>query len=183
MRTREAAVRAAQDQNFNTPGTCQATVRGWFDAPSVGDVDHDGLPDAEDGWRAEPVEARHPGDRMAPLGVPLSWLGGTNDAGHRAISLGVPKGASECLIRSTDAGGSGRIATVTLSWIENNWHLTYVGWSETMSRILIPRAPKPETHVTLGRDHFKIARDNAKQDGNLRRARRLTKALEVAPWR
>lgn len=158
-------------------------MRTWLDAPSVGDVDRDGLPDAEDGWRAEPVQFRHPGDRLAPLGTPLSWLGGRNDAGHRALSLGVPKGARECLIRSTDAGGEGRVATRTLSWIEDNWGLTYVGWSESMSGILIPKAPRPETRVTMARDLLQAARQLAKSEGNQRRVNRISKGLEELPWR
>lgn len=154
-----------------------------MDAPSVGDVDQDGMPDAEDGWRAEPVKYRHPGDRLAPLGTPVSWFGGSRDAGHRALSLGVPRGAKECLIRSTDAGGSGRVATVTLSWVEKNWGLTYVGWSESMSGILIPKAPRPETRITMARDLLRAARDLAKEEGNDRRVRRISAGLEELPWR
>ena len=183
MRTREAAARVSLEQNFNTPGMCQLVTRTWLDAPSVGDVDRDGMPDAEDGWRAEPLKWRHPGDRMAPLGTPVSWTGGSRDAGHRALSLGVPKGASECRIRSTDAGGSGRVATVTLSWVEKNWGLTYVGWSESMSGILIPKAEKPETNITMARDRLKAAREIAKAEGNKRRVARINRALEELPWR
>lgn len=183
MRTREAAARAAQDQTLNTPGMCQLVVRTWLDAPSVGDLDKDGSADAEDGYKSEPIKYRHDGDRMAPLGTPLSWGGGPNDNGHRALSLGIPKGATECLIRSTDAGGLGKVATVTMSWVEKNWGLRYVGWSESMSGILIPRAPRPETRVTLARDLLKEARALAKEEGNRRRVTRITMGLTALPWR
>lgn len=186
MRTREAAVRAAQATSFNTPGMCQLHTRTWFDAPSVGDVDQDGLPDAEDGWRAEPIKYRHPNDRKAPLGTPLSWIGGSADAGHRAISLGVPRGASECLIRSTDAGGRGRVATVPLSWVERNWGLHYVGWSESMSGLLIPRAALPPTRVTqmrrLGREAIAFNEKKGTERSKLRAAR-IRRALEELPKR
>lgn len=183
MRTREAAVRAAQDQHFNTPGMCQQTTRMWLDAPSVGDIDRDGDSDAVDGYKSEPERGRHDGDRAAPAGTPLSWFGGSNGHGHRALSLGVPKGAAECLVRSTDAGGLGIVFTRTLSWFEDEWHLKYIGWTETCSGIMIPRAPRPETHVTIARDHLRAARTNAKEDGNERRVRRISKGLDVIPWR
>lgn len=183
MRTREAAAREALDQNFNTPGMCQLTTRTWLDAPSVGDVDRDGDSDAMDGYKSEPLKYRHDGDKAAPLGTPLTWRGGSNGHGHRALSLGVPKGAAESLVRSTDAGGLGIVATRTLSWFEQEWGVEYIGWSESMSGILIPRAPRPETHVTLARDHLRAARAVAKADGNKRRVHRLTVALSTLPWR
>lgn len=136
VRTRDEAVKAALNTNFNVPGTCQLTVRGWFDSPSVGDFDGDGAADAEDGWKSEPQQARH-SDRNPPRGVPVSYVGGSHDFGHRAISLGNGK------IRSTDAGGSGRVATVDLDWPEKVWGLKYVGWSETIDGLAIPKPPPP----------------------------------------
>lgn len=185
MRTREAAARAAQDQKFNTPGMCQMTTRGWLDAPSVGDVDRDGDADAVDGYKSEPEKYRHDGDRLAPLGTPLSWSGGSNGHGHRALSLGFPKGATECLVRSTDANGLGVVGTRTLSWFENEWGVHYVGWTESMSGILIPKAPRPETRITLARDLLRAARDLdlANQNSNHRRAHRISKGLKELPWR
>lgn len=183
MRTREAAARAALDQHFNAPGMCQMTTRGWLDAPSVGDIDKDGDSDAMDGYKSEPLKYRHDGDRAAPLGTPCTWRGGSNGHGHRALSLGVPKGAAESLIRSTDAGGSGVVWTRTLSWFEQEWGVEYIGWTESMSGILIPRAPKPETRVTIARDMLRAARQQAKDDGNKRRAARISKGLDALPWR
>lgn len=168
-------------------------TRTWLDAPSVGDLDRDGSADAEDGYKSEPERWRHDGDRKAPLGVPVSWAGGSGDHGHRALSLGVPKGASECLIRSTDAGGPGHVATVPLSWVEKNWGLRYVGWSESMSGILIPREndddaadPLEPTRVTemhrllkkslrLGDEVLVIAN----KANNMRRVRRIRTAQSL----
>lgn len=132
----EAADRAAESKT-NVPGTCQLWTRTRFGAPSAGDLDRDGDADAVDGWKSEPTEARH-ADRKPPRGVPVAWSGGRNGFGHRAISLGGG------LIRSTDAGGSGRVATVELGWVERTWGLTYLGWSETITGLEIPRPPRPK---------------------------------------
>jgi len=129
---RETAARRAEASHSNKPGTCQLWTRTMFGAPSAGDRDHDGDSDAVDGWNSEPVSARHPGDRNPPRGVPVAWSGGRNGYGHRAISLG------NGLIRSTDAGGPGVVATVDLGWVERNWGLRYLGWSETITGHPIP---------------------------------------------
>lgn len=136
VRNRAEVVKVAASTNFNVPDTCQLVVRTWFDAPSVGDFDGDGAADAEDGWKSEPAIRRH-FDRNPPAGVPVSYLGGSRDNGHRALSLGNGK------IRSTDAGGSGRVATVDLDWPEKVWGLKYAGWSETIDGVLIPMPPPP----------------------------------------
>lgn len=142
------AVKRARADHFNTPGTCQMWTRELYSSPSVGDVDSDGDADAVDGWKSEPLKARHT-DRKPPLGSPVAWSGGRSGFGHRAISLGPIDGVY--MIRSTDAGGSGQVATVPLSWVERHWGLTYLGWSETIGGTPIPGLktgvrpePKPE---------------------------------------
>lgn len=134
---REEAARNAEQSTTNIKGMCQQWTRQQFEADSVGDYDGDGRADAEDGWKSEPAQFRHPGDRNPPRGVPVSYGGGPNDDGHRAVSLGNGK------IRSTDAGGAGRVATVDLSFPEREWGLPYLGWSDTISGQLIPKNPPP----------------------------------------
>jgi hypothetical protein len=169
MRNREEAATAAENTNFNIPDTCQLTTRTWFDAPSVGDFDGDGAADAEDGWKSEPIKARH-SDRNPPRGVPVSYLGGSNDNGHRAISLGNGK------IRSTDAAGRGRVATVSLDWPETTWKLRYVGWSDTMDGILIPLPPAPtrgpnvDAALKATKKAEKLAPEGTRRDRLLERA-------------
>jgi hypothetical protein len=90
------------------------------------------MADAEDGWKKEPKWARH-FDRNPPIGRPVYYSGGSNDNGHRALSGGKQN------IRSTDAGGTGVTATVPLDWPEKEWGLTYVGWSDTMDGVRIPK--------------------------------------------
>lgn len=143
---REEAARNAERSMTNTPGFCQLWTRNLYGAPSSGDVDRDGDSDAVDGWKSEPTSARHPGDRRPPRGTPVAWGGGARGFGHRAISLG-PNKEGIYMIRSTDAGGSGKVATVPLSFPEERWGLTYLGWSETITGQVIP-VPKPVINVT-----------------------------------
>lgn len=130
-------VKRAKASKTNIPGACQLWTRTIIGVPSVGDFDGDGSADAEDGWKSEPFRYRHPGDRNPPGGYPASWAGGSHDNGHRAVTL--PGG----MIRCTDAGGLGIVKTVPLSWVEDNWGLTYLGWSESMDGVLIPKPPPP----------------------------------------
>lgn len=149
----EAVVRANASKT-NVPNSCQLWTRAIFGAPSAGDFDGDGASDAEDGWKSEPAKYKHPGDRNPPAGVPVSYGGGSNDNGHRAVSLGRKRSLRSpirgvTMIRSTDAGGSGKVATVPLDWPERTWGLTYLGWSDTCDGWLIPtpappKPPKPE---------------------------------------
>lgn len=139
--TREEAAKRSLQQTRNVPDTCQLVTRGWLGAPSAGDFDGEGAADAEDGWKKEPASARH-SDRKPPLGTPVSYLGGSHDNGHRALSLG-PDKAGRYWIRSTDGGGRGVTKTVPLDWPEKTWGLTYVGWSDTCDGVPIkPSVPK-----------------------------------------
>lgn len=139
---RETAARRAAASETNRPGTCQLWTRTQYGAPSAGDQDRDGDADAVDGWKSEPAKYRHV-DRHPPRGVPVAWSGGRNGYGHRAISLGGG------LIRSTDAGGTGKVATVQLGWVERTWGLHYLGWSESISGIKIPLPPRPAPEPTI----------------------------------
>lgn len=132
---REEAAQRAEASQTNVEGTCQLWTRTMLGAGSAGDQDGDGDADAVDGWNSEPVEKRHT-DRNPPRGTPVAWSGGSHGFGHRAMSLGNGK------IRSTDAGGSGHVATVDLGWVESTWGMHYLGWSETITGIEIPLPPQ-----------------------------------------
>lgn len=139
--TRTQAAANARASKTNIPAFCQGWTRGLYLAPSAGDQDHDGDADAVDGWLSEPAKYRHT-DRKPPLGTPVAWSGGSNGNGHRAISLG-PDEDGVYQIRSTDAGGSGKVATVPLAWFEQHWGLKYLGWNESISGLLIEDDTKP----------------------------------------
>lgn len=141
--SRSEAARNAEAARSNIPGTCQLWTRIQYGAPSAGDVDRDGDSDAVDGWKKEPVSARHPGDRNPPRGVPVAFSGGSRGYGHRAVSLGGGK------IRSTDMTATryspGVVGTTTIDQIERSMGVTYLGWSETITGTLIPDDTKPVT--------------------------------------
>lgn len=189
VRNREEAVQAALSTTRNVPRTCQLVTRGWFAAPSVGDFDGDGAADAEDGWKQEPAWAKH-ADRKPPRGTPVAWGGGSEDNGHRAISLGPVGPGGLYMIRSTDAGGSGITATVPLNYPEVKWGMPYLGWSETISGVKIPLPPVPEppkppapkhNNVTKARRLLQDARDWARSKGKKGRAQNIQEGLNELP--
>lgn len=168
---REEAAKRAEKSTTNIKGYCQKWTREIFGAPSVGDVDRDGDADAVDGWKSE--KKRHEGDRNPPRGTPVSYSGGKNGFGHRAVSLGNGK------IRSTDAGGDGKVATVDLDWPERKWGMKYLGWSEDISGIVIPKPPAPEKTSRGFRVDHAIADLKAAKPGNPTRAKLIKTALEA----
>lgn len=177
---REEAARRAEASTTNVPGTCQNWTWNIFGAHAVGDVDSDKDADAVDGWESEPKSAQHPGDRNPPRGVPVAWSGGSHGFGHRAVSLGRGK------IRSTDAGGSGVVATVDLDWPEKNWGLHYLGWSETISGETIP-LPGPMTRGQRIDNMLRIGRLARKQSQSGHRDKIISAALrklrQITPHR
>jgi hypothetical protein len=130
--TAETCARNAENDRTNDPGYCLQQVRLWCGANAR-------YGDAATAWRN--TNDRHPGNRNPPRGAPVYWTGGTHGYGHIAMSLGNGK------IRSTDAGGRGRVATVDLGWIERNWHLKYGGWAWDVNEQTIPH-PKPPAKKT-----------------------------------
>lgn len=141
VRSSKEAMEAAERQTLNKPGMCQYTVRTWFDAPSAGDQDGDGDYDAVDGWKSEPASARHPGDRNPPPGKPLSFSGGSKGFGHRAMSW------PGMTTRSTDmqngAYKSGHVGFATIAQIEKAMGVKYLGWSDTIDGLPIPKDKVP----------------------------------------
>lgn len=167
---REQAVQRALASKTCVPGKCQAWTRQLYNAPAVGDVDKDGDSDAVDGWRSEPEETKHRGDYNPPRGVPLAWKGGSSGFGHRAISLGERK------VRSIDVNGPGTVGTVDIKWFERNWDMEYIGWSETISGILIPKVVRPPAPTK--KSNMQIAREviDGRWGHGADRVKRLKKA-------
>jgi hypothetical protein len=171
----EAAARARATKT-NVPDSCQLTTREWVGAPSAGDFDGDGSADAEDGWKREPAAYKH-FDRKPPEGTVVTYLGGSSDNGHRALSLGPVGTNGVYMIRSTDAGGRGITATVPLDWPEREWGLSYAGWSDTCDGYLIPKKRKPLNPLSAAQriKVIRAAAHNAKTAGHDRWAARLNK--------
>lgn len=116
-------VAAAESSSYNIPGHCLGWAREQADIPSR-------YADAATAW--DHARGRHPGDLTPPKGAAVYWLGGSGGHGHIAISVG------NGLVRSSDAGGSGVVATVPLRRLTREWHLTYVGWSDSVNGYRIP---------------------------------------------
>ena len=111
-------VAAARASTTNVPGHCLGWARETADIPSR-------YVDAATAW--EHARGRHAGDPTPPRGAAVYWVGGSGGHGHVAISLG------HGLVRSSDAGGTGQVATVPLRRLTREWHLTYVGWADSIN--------------------------------------------------
>lgn len=190
INTPSQALAEALAQEDNEVGMCQKVTRDWFNAPSAGDQDKDGDFDAVDGWLSEPVDARHPNDRTPQIGHPVSWAGGANGHGHRAIYQG------NGLIRSTDAPFAGHVGTVPIGWPELHWGLRYLGWSKTIDGFVIPkdadvdptrREPRKGTKLYKALNRLRDARNEAKRKGQIEKVVALNlvikELLAVPPGR
>lgn len=116
-------VQAALSSDYNVPGHCLEWARERADIPPLYD-------DAATAWAN--ATGKRPGDRHPPVGAAVYWTGGSSGYGHIAISVGRGK------VRSSDAGGEGRVQTVDVGWAEKKWGLKYAGWSNSINGYTIP---------------------------------------------
>ena len=116
-------VHAALSSDVNEPGHCLEWARERADIPPWYD-------DAATAWAN--ATGKRPGDRHPPVGAAVYWTGGSSGYGHIAISVGDGK------VRSSDAGGEGRVETVPVDWAEKKWGLKYAGWSNSINGYTIP---------------------------------------------
>jgi hypothetical protein len=92
-------------------------------------------PDAATAWRNVDVKHRN---RKPPRGAAVYWTGGSRGFGHIAISVGGGK------VRSTDAAGTGRVATRTIGWFDRHWpSLKYAGWAWDINEQTILHRKQP----------------------------------------
>lgn len=119
--------RNAEADHTNTPGYCLQQVRTWCGIPGR-------YPTAASAWAN--TNDRHT-DRRPPRGAAVFWTGGSHGYGHIALSLGDRNRDGVTAIRSTDIG-LGHVGTVSLGWIEDNWHLHYAGWAWDINEVRIP---------------------------------------------
>jgi hypothetical protein len=122
-RNAEQTATSAEQSTTNEPGYCLKWSRLRADIGSL-------YPDAATAWRY--AVHRHKGDRQPPRGAMTYWLGGSHGYGHIAVAVG------DGLVRSTDAGGAGRVATVDVGWFETHWGLPYAGWADNVNDVIIP---------------------------------------------
>ena len=120
------SARNAENDRYNAPGMCLQVVRTWCGIPAR-------YPDAATAWRN--TNHRH-FDKNPPRGAAVYWTGGSKGYGHIAMSLGKGK------VRSSDAGGRGKVATVDVGWVERNWRMKYAGWAWDINEVTIPHKSK-----------------------------------------
>jgi len=127
--TATRTARNAEADERNAPGMCLQQSRQWAGIPAR-------YPDAATAWRN--ANNKHRGDRRPPRGAAVYWVGGSRGYGHIGISVG--KGR----VRSTDAAGSGRVATRTIGWFGRHWpSLKYAGWAWNVNEVTIPHRKPP----------------------------------------
>src|SRR4051812_27558969 len=105
--TATRTARRAEADQYNPIGYCLQQCRIWAGIPAR-------YPDAATAWRNVDTGAKRR-TRKPPRGSAVYWTGGSSGYGHIAISLGGGR------VRSTDAAGSGRVATRTIGWFDRNW--------------------------------------------------------------
>ena len=113
MRTGKEAAKAYKQQTTNRVGMCLWEVQEAFQT-------NHWYPSAIEQWRN--AKKKHTGRKNIPVGAPVYYEGGRH--GHIVIYVG------DGMVRSSDAGGAGRMATVPIDWFKQAWGYTFVGWSE-----------------------------------------------------
>jgi hypothetical protein len=161
--TAEQTARNAEKDNTNDPGMCLQQCRVWAGINAK-------YPDASTAWRN--ANNRHPGDRTSiPRGAAVYWTGGSKGYGHIAISIG--KG----LVRSTDANGTGRVASRPIAGFDSSWpSLKYAGWADNINEVTIPGADgKKDEDMPLNADDLKKIRAIVSEEVEKR-------VGDVIPW-
>lgn len=130
MRTAKQAAAFYSNLEHNKVGMCLWHVQDAFQSRHA-------YPNAIGQWNA--AKHKHRGDRTPKVGAPVYW-GGTQH-GHIAIYVGNGR------VRSSDAGGAGRMATVPLGWFERHWGMTYLGWTEDINGRRIEFDDKIDVYV------------------------------------
>lgn len=122
-RDADDVARIAAADNYNTPGYCLQVCRTWAGIPSQHRT-------AAIAWQYA-VNKQY--NRNVPRGAFAFWTGGSSGYGHIAVGLGGG------LIRSTDAGGAGIVATRTLDWFGDHWpSMHYAGWADNVNGYTVP---------------------------------------------
>lgn len=140
--TRDQTAARAEADTANNPGMCLQWSR---ECAGIGPR----YPDATTAWHN--ATQRRIGSLVTPpRGVFVYWTGGARGFGHIAVSLG------NGLVRSSDAGGSGRIATVRIAWVEQTWGHRFAGWADNVNGVTLePNPPIGEPDMdaddTLGK--------------------------------
>ena len=119
MRTGREAAAAFKRKQTNRVGMC------LWECQEIYPTGH-WYPSAISQWQ----NAKHKHtNTKAPIGAPMYYRGGRY--GHIVLYVGGG------MVRSTDAGGSGRMATVPINWFQRAWGYEYLGWSEDLGGVML----------------------------------------------
>jgi len=152
----EEAIAWCRDHQTWQVGYCQQYVRTSFGVGSL-------YGSAAEAWEHVNHKHRTENGNNCPRGVPVFWTGGSHGYGHVAVSTG----NGYCW--STDAGGPGQVAKVSINGLTSRWGLNFQGWAEDINEhqvYVIPEPKKPAegwdrvraSQVGPGKDNLDVAR-------------------------
>lgn len=119
MKNGNEAARAFKKKTHNQVGKC------LWECQEIYPTNH-WYPSAWSQWQN--AKKKHTG-KKALVGAPMYYRGGKY--GHVVLYVG------NGMVRSTDAGGAGKMATVPIEWFQKAWGYEYVGWSEDLGGKMI----------------------------------------------
>jgi hypothetical protein len=122
------AIAEARETRTFEEGHCLVFVRTMFNVPAH-------FPSAAAAWQGAEFKHRTKTGMQVPRGAPVYWTGGSQGFGHIAIATG----DGRCW--SSDAGGPGRTAKVSIDELTDKWNLSFQGWTEDVNtvRVFAPR--------------------------------------------
>ena len=115
MKTGREAAQAFKEKKTNKVNMC------LFECQDIYPTNH-WYPSAWAQWQN--ANKKHTTKTKIPIGAPIYYQGGQH--GHVVLYVGNGH------VRSTDAGGAGKMATVPLEWFELAWGYKFAGWSEDL---------------------------------------------------
>jgi hypothetical protein len=114
VKTGKEAAKAFKQKSHNQVGKC------LWECQEIYPTNH-WYPSAWSQWQN--AKKPHNG-KKAPVGAPMYYRGGKH--GHIVLYVG------DGMVRSTDAGGPGKMGTVPIEWFKRAWGYEYLGWSEDL---------------------------------------------------
>lgn len=170
-RTPAQAIAFARRTRTFPEGLCLVFVRSAFGVSAL-------FGSAAAAWRG--AQFKHPvsSGMQVPRGAPVFWTGGSRGFGHIAIGTG----NGRCW--SSDAGGPGRTAKVSIDELTDRFNIDFQGWAEDVNGVRVfdadQRARKQASHTV----HLKQLQPDPREDvREVQRAlkRRLPQATKDLP--
>jgi len=150
-RTPAQAIAAARRAKTFDVGMCLVFVRTAYGVgPHFGS--------AAEAWRG--AKLKHPvGSGMqVPRGAPVFWTGGSRGFGHIAIGTG----NGRCW--SSDAGGAGRTAKVSIDELTDRFNITFQGWAEDINGVHVFDAAKKAKGQSIPAVRLKQVQPDPRED-------------------